>query len=574
MTTPKEPGKRKKYLEKVKTLIARTRVFLKPWLSRLMNRAAGCFWWILRQIRVSFPTAALRRFRQSAIAAFARIKKTIFPFRFNSVKFEISVIYSLILGVILASFSGLFYVITSRTLYEELDNELRIKSEGINENINSYLAIKGEKPQTLQYAVEKTVAQGDKTLRRWWYIGFERSWFRKLDEQDLRDDFVNFISVDHSFSVQSAKMTGSLLERFLNDTELEQGKEKYWDIDLDDKEIRVINYPFPQEGEPTHIIQIGISKGPVIHLLNKWMMSVFLSIPVILILTGFIGRLLASRILRPLNRITNTASRISNENLNLRVEPKLHYREMDRLIQVFNDMIARLERSFEHIDKFSTHVAHELKTPLTIIRGEAELGFMGAKSNEQKTAMKTIIGEIDKVLKTIEDLLFLSKTSYQPEAFQFEEIELIEFLSEIAGQIRLIAKGKNIQILFSEPRRRVVIRADRLHLRRLFLNLLDNALKFTPEQGQITIEMFIRKEWIHVSVVDTGPGISKQNISKVFDQFFREEHKPKGIGLGLSIAQAIAKVHNTEITVQSQPSQGTRFTVILPVVRSYFPAFV
>lgn len=506
------------------------------------------------------------RLIKSLTGSFLRFKEgSHFP-RFNSVKFEISVIYTLILGIILITFSGVFYVITSRTLYRELDHELTIKAQSIADNIRSFLDMKGEYPQTLQYAVEQTIAHEDEDLRRWWYIGFERSWYKKLEEQDLSEDFINFISLDKSFQVKSKNLEESLLNLFANNSQLNQNKEMFWNLDWRNEDIRVINYPYPQEDNPTHIIQVGISKGPVILLLQKWMTSVLISIPVILFLTAFIGRLLASRILRPLNRIIKTATNLSYENLNLRVEPKLHYQEMDRLIRTFNDMIARLEKSFKHINEFSIQVAHELKTPLTIIRGEAELLLWEVKSYENKKSTRNIIEEIDRIIKTIEDLLFLSKTCYQPESFEFREINLIEFLKEITEQLKLITKEKSIQFQSDWPKEKIMVWADKLHLRRLFFNLLDNALKFTPSGGKITIQFYKIHKKVYVSIVDTGIGISKQNLSKVFDQFFSEDHKQKGTGLGLSIALAIAKAHKGEIIVRSKPAEGTIFTVILPYI--------
>jgi signal transduction histidine kinase len=360
----------------------------------------------------------------------------------------------------------------------------------------------------------------------------------------------------------------------MKDEQLEQDKEKYWDINAGGNGMRVINYPYPPDAVPTHVIQVGISKGPVILLLKKWMVSVLISIPFILVVTWFVGRLLASRILRPLNRITATAGKISYENLNLRVEPKLNYLEMNRLIGTFNDMISRLEKSFEHIENFSTHVAHELKTPLTIIRGEAELAFVGAKSIQHKNSMSIIIDEIDTVLRTIEDLLFLSKTNYQPDSFNFQEIDLGKLLNETGEKFELITNEKNIRFQFSRPKEMIFIRADKLHLRRLFFNLLDNALKFTPERGTMKIEILIAEKDVHICISDSGIGISQDDLARVFDQFFHGDNKQKGTGLGLSIAQAIAKAHNGKITVESQLSVGTTFTVILPFIRVFKPALV
>lgn len=493
--------------------------------------------------------------------------------KINSVRFEITIIYTLILGLVLLSLSGVFYTVTSRTLYRQLDNELRIKAQSISDNIQSYLDIKGEETRTLEYAAEQTITREGEILRRWWYTGFERDWFKKLEEQDLSKDLINFVALNNTMRIGSKNLATDLLGSFVDNMPTTAGEESFWDLDNTGQAVRVINFPYPSERNVTHYIQVGISKGPVIHILNQWMQKVFLSIPIILLLTGFVGRFLASRILKPLNYITQTANHISYENLNLRVDPKFRYQEMDSLIVTFNGMIERLEESFSHIENFSAHVAHELKTPLTIIRGEAELSLMESISDENKAAMTTIICEIDTLLKTIDDLLFLSKTNYELDSFAFSEVNLTELLATLNDHYAIVARRENIDYSFSIPDKEIYMRGDGLHLRRLFLNLLDNAFKFTEDNGQIIVHVELHKEKALVRISDSGVGIAPENIEKVFDQFFHEEHRAKGVGLGLSIVRAIAKAHNTRINVTSELGKGTIFTVTLPVVRIESPVF-
>ncbi len=482
-----------------------------------------------------------------------------------SMMFEISVIYSLVLAFILLVFSGVVYYILSETLYAELDNEVELKAEEISANIRTYLEVKGTEPATLGFAIEKTITSADAPLRRWWYIGFERSWFERLDEQDIRNDYINFLAPDGSSMIHSKNVEGPLLDLLGSYGKLHNGQKWLYYLKHNNHTLRVINYPFENTGQ-AYILQVGISMHPVIQLLQGWMNHVFLSIPIILLLTSFIGRVLASRILKPVRKISFAANAISDEDLSKRVEKENYYEEMDSLIDAFNNMIDRLEKSFSHIQNFSSHIAHELKTPLTIMRGETEVALMGKRSNEDyKQALNIVLNEITKMLKIIEDLLFLTKMDHQPGVLKFERLNFLEYFQEIYEQSRLLAVSKEIRVALDVlPGSRVFVKADPLHLRRLFFNLLDNAIKYSPAQSRIHIRVTHSGDRVAVSIEDQGAGIPPDEIGRIFERFYTANHHQSGSGLGLSIAQSIANAHGGHIEVKSRPDHGSTFTVTLP----------
>jgi heavy metal sensor kinase len=508
---------------------------------------------------------SIKFLRDTVARLAANIKKFFRSIKPNSIKFEISVIYTVVLGIILLAFSGVCYLILSRTLYLELDNELRIKAQEVSQNIRAYLEVKGEDVGTLNYAAEKTIAE-DKPLRRWWYIGFERSWFKRLDEQDYKGDYINFVAPDGKLSlVRSPKMNEDLLQLFMADTRIPE-KESFHYVTDNGRRLRIINYPFKAGDQKTYLIQIGISPQPIVQLLENWMTAIFLSIPVILILTSFLGRMLSQRILRPVEKITHAAHHITYRDLSARVAPEYFYIEMNSLVEAFNDMISRLEQSFEHIEEFSAHVAHELKTPLTIIRGENELALLEKRSPEEyRRVMRISLGETEKMLKIIDDLLYLTRMNYQPDIFKFEKLDLRQFFEEIYDHTSVLASPKRIKIELLHPQHPIFVRADPLHLRRLFLNLIDNALKFSPADEKIIIRIEQQGNQGKIAVTDKGPGIPKEALSKIFERFYRLDNQKSGNGLGLNIVQSIAKAHRGEVHVASGPEAGTTFTVILPL---------
>src|SRR6185295_4598172 len=200
----------------------------------------------------------------------------------------------------------------------------------------------------------------------------------------------------------------------------------------------------------------------------------------------------------------------------------------------------RLERSFRHIEEFGAHVAHELKTPLTVIKGEAELALMKERSTEEyQGVMRINLDECNKMLKIVEDLLLLARMDYQPQIFQFRKVDLIELLQEIYHHSQILSKTKKIRVKLDNPFKSVIINADPVHLRRLFLNLIDNALKFTPEGGNVDIDLKNDGKEIHILIKDDGVGMAPEDIENIFKRFYRVNPQKEGSGLGLNIALTI-----------------------------------
>ncbi len=304
---------------------------------------------------------------------------------------------------------------------------------------------------------------------------------------------------------------------------------------------------------------------------SKKLLYILFPIPLTLLFGYFIGRLIAVRILKPIKEITDTANNITHEDLSLRVKAENVDEELGCLIEAFNGMVSRLGESFEYITDSSSYIAHELKTPIAIIRGESEFALKKERDQEEyKRVINVSLEEAKRMLKIIEDLLLLTKMNYQPDILKFEQIDLTEFTRIIYEQAKILAAKKNITVNTDVPEEAGIVNADELHLRRLFLNLIDNAIKFTPVNGSIGISLKYKNQKAFVSITDTGIGIAEENMPKLFEKFFRIEGKTKdnspSSGLGLSIAQSIAELHDGEISVTSQAGKGSNFTVSIPLL--------
>jgi len=499
--------------------------------------------------------------------------------KINSIKFKISVIYTLILGVILILYSGFLYLSLYNTLYDDLDRELKTKAQAIQKTTEQYMEIIGDDPMSLTFAVRRSISlkggHPDKTKiltaeQKKNILELEKTWANRYDKLDLSEDFIHFAKINGQSLVKSANISTELRTTFLKKLKSrEKNGISFTKFKFKKKNLRFIQVPFPYKRDEKYILQMGTSQKPILDLLENRQFYIFISIPVILLLTSFIGRFLAVRILNPVKEITTLAKDITHEDLSRRITAEYADEEVHMLVQSFNDMIGRLEKSFQHINEFSSHVAHELKTPIAIIRGEAELALRKDRTSEEyKRVIQVSLGESRRLLKTVEDLLLLAKLDYKPEIFHFEKIDLSRFFHEIFEQTKILALEKSIQTKFTQPEKPLEINADKLHLRRLFFNIIHNAIKFTPPEGYIEIKVTNDNKIVSVEIRDSGAGIIKEDIPKIFERFYhidrRENIHADGNGLGLNIARAIAKIHHGNIKVASQPDQGSTFTVILP----------
>jgi two-component system OmpR family sensor kinase len=272
---------------------------------------------------------------------------------------------------------------------------------------------------------------------------------------------------------------------------------------------------------------------------------------------------------------------ITSQNLNQRIKPLKVKDEISRLIETFNEMISRLDQSFRQVKQFSADASHELKTPLTILKGEVEVGLRKERtSQEYQQILKSNLEEINRMTKIVEDLLLLSKTDMGEIRLKQEDVNITQILNEVVAQLNLIAQAKNLQITTSNHREEIHLPGDALRMRQLLLNLIENGIKYTEPGGSIHVSLEketlsptgredMQKQFLKIVVSDTGIGIPKEDHGRIFDRFFRVDkaraRDQGGSGLGLSICRWIVEAHRGEISVQSEPGKGSTFIVQLPL---------
>jgi heavy metal sensor kinase len=337
--------------------------------------------------------------------------------------------------------------------------------------------------------------------------------------------------------------------------------------------IRLISLlVYDKEGDP-YILQVGTSSEDMRAMMERLRVFILFIVPVLLALTALGGYFFVRRAFRPVVKIVDTVNSITSEDLSLRVESTGSKDEIGLLTDTFNNMIDRLEKSFQSIKEFSGNASHELKTPLTVIRGEIEVALRKARSAEEyKDVLSTILDETHYLQTIVNDLLFLSKIDSGSISFSLDQLSLDEPLLDSYEENCDFAKSKGVKIILN-PIDPVVIKGNRTLLRRMFSNLLQNAVKYTEEGEEIEIGLTRGEDRTRFVISDSGIGIPQKSLPYIFDSFFRVEHsrsdQPEtgsetgGAGLGLTIVKRIVELHKGEIHVESKVGEGTTFTVNL-----------
>jgi heavy metal sensor kinase len=350
--------------------------------------------------------------------------------------------------------------------------------------------------------------------------------------------------------------------------------------------LRIVTLPVSERDHTMRIVQVASSLEDVEDALNTLLLILLITVPSALIMASLGGQFLAHKALKPVDQITQTARLITSQNLNQRIPPPRVKDEISRLIETLNDMITRLDQSFRQVKQFSSDASHELKTPLTILRGEVEVALRKDRASEEyQKVLASNLEEIGRMTQIVDELLLLSRADSGEIQLSRKEISLSEILREAIPHASLLARNKNLNIQAALPEGEVTILGDRLRIRELFLNLIENAVKYTEEGGSVRVELTRNNSGSHagnwgerpheeqafaeVRVVDTGIGISVEDQARIFDRFFRVDkarsREQGGSGLGLSICKWIVEAHQGRLSVESEVGKGSSFIVSLPL---------
>ena len=291
-------------------------------------------------------------------------------------------------------------------------------------------------------------------------------------------------------------------------------------------------------------------------------------IPLFVLLSAAGGYWMSSRALKPVDEITTAARSISIQNLSQRLEVASTHDELQRLTETWNGMLDRLDTAVGRLRQFTSDASHELRTPTTAIQAVAELSLRRERQpHEYRAALTTIHHEARRMGGLVEDLLALARAERGTAAMPLAGLDLADLATGVCDDYRVLAEERGLQLLRDADGRDATVCGHALSLRRLLVILLDNALKHTPRDGQITVSTAATASEVWLEVADTGDGVPREAVPYIFDRFYRVNPvraRDDGAGLGLSLARAIVDRHGADIGVEPSPGGGATFRVVFP----------
>ena len=295
----------------------------------------------------------------------------------------------------------------------------------------------------------------------------------------------------------------------------------------------------------------------------------WIAMPLLMALAALGGYWLASRELAPVGWMAGQAREITGSNLHKRLQIGRASEELETLAASFNELLARLDQSFESMRRFVADASHELRTPLAIIHGEADLALAQERAPaEYRASLGVVLDESRRLSRLVEDLLNLARADAGHVKLRMEDFYVNDLLAECCRSVQPLAAARSIDLQCRAGGEDLPFRGDQGLLRRLMINLLDNAIRYTPPGGRVSASLAADGPHLRIAVTDTGCGIAPDAAPHIFDRFYRADRarsrEDGGFGLGLAIVKWIAESHHGVVDLASQPGAGTTFTITLP----------
>ncbi len=318
-------------------------------------------------------------------------------------------------------------------------------------------------------------------------------------------------------------------------------------------------------------ISAAVPTEPFDQALDRFRLIEKRSLPLLVILASLLGYWLSGRALAPVNQIIESTEQIGLHNLSKRLEVPKAADELQRLTTTLNAMLERIEGSVKRVRQFTANASHDLRTPLSLIRTHAELALRRTRTEtEYRESLARILTVSEETTQLIEALLTLARADAGAAQMHFAVLDLTPVIQKTGQQAAVLAQHKGLSFSSQLSSEAIYLRGDVATLERLLLAILENALKYTPSGGLVRLRSNIVASKAVIEVTDTGVGISSEDLTRIFDRFYRADQarsrEVPGAGLGLSIARWIAEMHDGRIEVESQVGMGSLFRIVLPVL--------
>jgi two-component system, OmpR family, sensor kinase len=487
---------------------------------------------------------------------------------FKSIRFKIVIWYIIILVLVLSLFSTLVYFNLRKALNEKQDDMLQLKAEGIADSIDTYWEV--EKNEGLAQGASREVFSKVNNVN---FIKIAQRWVKEQSsDPELLGILVSIFGPTGEKIASSGEIAGidilyksTFKEMLLGHNRFENRTVQATPQDSG-QIMSVFTMPVVEDDTLVYIVQVAMPMTYFQNALNKLRLTFFILVPLVVLLSSIAGLFLAALIIKPLKKIIRSVRHITAENLKLRIKIPDTKDEIKELIDTFNTMLEKLDESFSSQKQLTQDISHELRTPLTIMRGEIEVALKRVRSpGEYITVLNSSLEEIARLSLLVENLLILSRFDSREIRMEMQPFTVIHLLRDISSDVKLLAGKKGIEITLTGADRSMVT-GDKDQLRRAFLNIIYNSIKYTDDNGKISIHVDKKNNGTQIRISDNGIGISTENMPLLFNRFFRADQSRSsgGYGLGLSICKSIIEAHKGSLSIESILGHGTTVIIDLP----------
>lgn len=465
----------------------------------------------------------------------------------RTIRFKLTVWFVGILAIVILAISALLYFGLQRVLLQSVDANLRaagvrsVAPANVDQNTQEHGTADNEQSEQLRQLVllSNTPAR-----------------LLSLDGTLLQSDplFPRGISV----TVEALETAN-------------QGSARFETILVGLSTYRLYTAPVKVNNIRTAIVQVVDSMDDQVSTLTGLRSLLTWLIPFALLLAAIGGSFLAGRALAPMTRVRRDVEKIIDQSdLSHRVSSGLPDDEVGRLARTFDQLLERVQQAMERERRFTSDASHELRSPLTVLKGEISVALSRIRPAEDyRNTLAQLEATVDDMSQLVEDLLTLTRATSNKQIVSMAPLDIVDLVSTICNRLQVIANSKGIGLNTQTDLGVTIVSGDRIKLQRVFTNLIDNALRYTPRGGTVDVITRIEGNNVMIDVRDTGRGIATEHIPRLFQRFYRADSDRArdngGTGLGLAIAQTIARSHGGRIKVESKPGRGTTFTVILPL---------
>jgi heavy metal sensor kinase len=472
------------------------------------------------------------------------------------IRTRLAVFYTGVFAVVLTLFATLSYQLATRELKQQSDVRLDQAAAGLR----GYLRFQNGHPYFLYDSQDREER---------FFVAATSEFFSLYDGADghvVQESEASRLA-NLAISSEQAK---KVLARLAADKRMQYTRDSEFDFEENNgTRMRFHSAEIRDSAGHAYLLRVGTQLAPLDAALRQIGKIFLVMLPVGVLVAGLGGWWMARGALKPVDNLRAAAQSINISQLQRRLPLRGTHDELDRLAQTFNEVFARLERAVDQMKQFTAGIAHELRTPLSVLQGEAELALMSADSIEEYRNLLTgQLAQFEKLSRMFNQLLLLARAEAGELQLAARNVDLAELVRFLIEQMTPIAEDKNISLHVQDDNVGQVI-GDSEWMERIVVNLLDNAIKFTPSGGRVTVTLSARGSQAALEVRDTGIGIPAQAIPHIFDRFFRADSSRSadvpGVGLGLTLVKWAVEAQGGSIQVESAPDAGSCFTVLMPL---------